>query len=166
MRYSEIMIESRGMNAVKAALSNRIENDDDGDPDDEMTPIEQWGIMDDLWITAGGSLILYRELRLKQPWEKTLRPNGHVYWSTSNGGAAAYDANALDLKGTVDVKIVAELPANADVDWDELWETIVELHHQGEDELRLGNGIPLIVRHIYVEGQEVHSPWIGKTLVS
>jgi hypothetical protein len=151
---------ARGMNAVKAALSRRIETDS-GDE----SLIDQWGMMDDLWITGSGGLMLYRAVQLKQPWEKTLKSKGHAYWSTSNGGAAAYDGDAIDLKDTVDVKIVAELPATAGVDWGEIWESILHYHDRGENELRL-HDVRLIVRHISVEGTEVESPWIGKVMTA
>lgn len=145
------------MKAVKDRLAHEPETEES---------IDDWGIMDDLWITGSGGLMLYRALRLKQPWEKTLRTNGHAYWSTSNGGAAAYDADALDLAGTVDVKIIAELPSTAPVDWNGIWESILHYHHQGENELRLDHGAPLIVRQVYVEGNEVQSLWLGKQLIS
>ncbi len=74
MRYLEIMTESQGMNAVKAALNQKL---DTGSRDETL--IDQWSIM---------------------------------------------------------------------------------------DELRLHRGVQLIVRYIYVDGQEVQSLWIGKTLAA
>ena len=151
------------MLAVKAALSQKPETDHD---EEDGERISDWGIMDDLWITRRGGLMLYRTIRLQQPWEKNLKRNGHTYWSTSNRGAEPYDAADTWEKGMVDVKLIAELQVNSGVDWDDIWEMILHYHHVGEDEVRFGSGVPLIVRYIYVEGQEVQSPWIGKTLSS
>ena len=148
------------MAGVKAALRQRMEA-----WGSDETLIELWGIMDDLWITDSGGLMLFRELRLPQPWEKALRRKGHTYWATSSGAAGAYDANG-DTQGTVDVRLTVELPSTAPVDWDDIWETILELHERGENELRLVSGVPLIVRHVAVDGNDVRSRWIGQQLVS
>ena len=152
-------MQPKGMAAVKAVLRRRLE-----EPLADDTLRELWGIMDELWITPNGGLMLFRDLRLRQPWEKHLRRKGHTYWSTSSGGASAY--NAGDLRGTVDVRIVAELPSRARVNWDDIWETILEFSERGEDELRLYAGIPLIVRRISVDGVDVQSAWIGKALIT
>ncbi len=161
MHFSEI-IKSLGMNAIKNAIIHKIDTSNSYDE----SLMDQYGIIDDLWITDNGGLMLYRELRLKKPWEMNLIPNGHTYWSTSNIGAAAYDASAFNIINTVDVKIIAELPANEDVNWNEIWETILHFRKFGEDELRLHRGTTLIIRKIYVDGEEVESSWIGKTLIS
>ena len=157
--------EMRGMNAVKAVLSQQIEAEQDQDDTETKSLLDQWGILDDMWITESGGLMLYREIRLKQPWQNNLKRNGHSYWSTSRRGAHPYDASTRNLKDTVDVTIIAELPANSTIDWADLWETHLGRHHVGEDEVRLSN-VPLIIRYIYVDGKEVQSPWIGKKVIA
>jgi hypothetical protein len=152
-------MQPKGMLAVKAVLNQRLD-----EPLADDTLRELWGIMDDLWITPSGGLMLFRDLRLRQPWERHLRRKGHTYWSTSSAGASAY--NAGDARGTVDVRIIAELPSRADVNWDDIWETILEFSERGEDELRLYSGIPLIIRRISVDGADVQSAWIGKALIT
>ena len=107
------------------------------------------GGMDDLSIQPNGGLALYRAIRLMEPWERNLKRRGHPYWSTSEQGAAPYNAIDMTLKETVDVRIGAVLSSKAEVDWFHIWNTILHYHHVGENELRLEPGLPLTIFGIW-----------------
>ena len=167
MRYCELT-ETRlsGMLAVKADLQAKL-NDPSVSPEDHEKLLDQWGIIDDLWIEPDGGLNLYRAVRLREPWERHLKPRGHPYWSTSQHGAEPYNAADMTLKDSVDVQIGATLGSRTKVDWFAIWNTILHYHDVGEDELRLGSGLPLTIFGIWVDGRLVHrSPLIGKRLFS
>lgn len=168
MRYLDL-IEARpppGMLAVKAALQAKIA-DRSLSPEDHEKLLNQWGIIDDLWIEPSGGLALYRALRLKQPWEQHLQRRGHPYWSTSKQGAEPYNAMDASLKDAADVRIGALLSSRANVDWFDIWETILHYHDVGENELRLESGIPLTIFEVWVDGRMEHqSPLIRQRLIS
>ena len=157
-----------GMHAVKADLSAKI-RDRSLSPEDHAKLVDQWSIMDDLWIQPNGALALYRAVRLNEPWEKNLKRRGHPYWSTSEHGAEPYNAISGDmsLKDAVDVRIGAVLSSKAKVDWFHLWDTILHYHDVGEDELRLEPGLPLTIFSIWLDGKMLRkSPLLGKQLLS
>lgn len=166
MRYQEITeaAQPTGMLAVKAALAQKLQQD--LPEHDEL--VDQWGIMDDLWLTDNGGIALFRSLRLKEPWLTNLKMTGHRYWATSRVGAAPYDGPQTGLAGTVDVEIGAEIDGTADVDWNDLWATILALHHVGENELRLDQkGVPLKIFDVWVGGTLLRrSPLRGKIVTS
>lgn len=167
MRVVESASRLPGLLAVKARLSAELAHraDDEDGPDD---PLTQFGLLDDLWITSEGGLMVYRALSLPTPWLKNVRRSGHPYWSTSRAGAFPYN-NADDATGT-DVLITAELTPTGQRTpdwWEEVWETILHFHHIGEDELRLEPGETLVVRHVAVNhADDPTSPLIGKTLTA
>lgn len=155
---------STGMLAVKARLRGQLASDHDA-MDGELDAIQQFGILDDLWITEDGGLMLYRALALPRPWMKSFRASGHRYWSTSPQGAAPYDG--ADKADTDTVVLIAELAADAPVEWDALWQTILSLHHVGEDEVRLEPGVRLTIRAVMVNGREVADcPLIGTNVIA
>lgn len=156
------------MLAVKADLQAKID-DPSLPPEEHERLVDQWGIMDDLWIEPNGSLNLYRAIRLKEPWERHLKRQGHPYWSTSPQGAEPYNAISGDvtLKDSVDVRIGATLSSRATVDWFDIWQTILHYHDVGEDELRLESGLPLTIFGIWLDGRLAHgSPLLRQRLIS
>lgn len=80
-------------------------------------------------------------------------------------GAAPYDG--ADKADTDTVVLIAELAADAPVEWDALWQTILALHHVGEDEVRLEPGVRLTIRAVMVNGLEVADcPLIGTNVIA
>lgn len=131
------------------------------DPETYQESIDRFGVLDDLWITSRGGLMIFRALDLQQPWEQHLRLTHHPYWAVTQRGAGIYCSD--HRPGNVEVCISGEYFPPC---WESVCDNIMHYHHIGEDEIRLGDGDRIKIIEINIQGRVAESQLVGQFLAA
>jgi len=143
---------------AKERISNLLSSYDISE-DEQEELLNQHGILDDMWVTEDGSLMIFRYMHVSMEWLRNAVPDKTslgIYWATK----PTYPLGISKLnKGDHLILIQATLAPEY-----QSWEDILFLDYVGENEVRLGEGAKMTVVSIEIDEKEINLPnWIGKT---